>query len=321
MLKPAADMGRPASALDGFLGAVRLSVLADGLFRVQVGPDFDERPSMQVVSPRPGPLPWAHAGAEGGALRSRSASAQLSIRASDSGLIVELSCPAAASSPVPFTLPVGGRGGLDRLTLQTLPPVPVSSAGYYVLDDSLTTRLRPSGADGSAIPWWEWSRNATDIYFLCYGSASAADFERGSAQLALLTGAPPLMPRAAYGVWYSGCCIDALYSQQAVERDILAEYNARDLPLHVLVLDYFWHKPGWCSYSWDRKRFPNPQALRDGLRSGANAYGAPLSLVSNIHPGCVISRQSEERYDQFALAYGTAPDANRSFECSVYDVR
>lgn len=39
---------------------------------------------------------------------------------------------------------------------------------------------------------------------------SSAAFTRGMQQLTTITGSPPMMPLAAYGVWYSGCCIPDL---------------------------------------------------------------------------------------------------------------
>jgi hypothetical protein len=53
---------------------------------------------------------------------------------------------------------------------------------------------------------------------MCYGD----DFGKGAAQLATITGPPPLMPIAAYGVWYSGCCIPSLYTQDAVNNEVLS---------------------------------------------------------------------------------------------------
>ena len=81
----------------------------------------------------------------------------------------------------------------------------------YAFEDTATARL--GGGGGSDVDWWQHTTNATDLYLMCYGNDGAASFSRGLSQLAAVTGPAPLMPLAAYGVWYSGCCIDALYNQ------------------------------------------------------------------------------------------------------------
>jgi alpha-glucosidase len=128
------------------------------------------------------------------------------------------------------------------------------------------------------------------------------------------------MPRASYGVWYSGCCISTLYTQDAVNNDILQQYYNRDLPLDVLVLDFFWHRPGWGGYSWNKKLFPDSVGLVQSLRNGSNPYSQPLKLLLNHHPDqATISAQTEDRYDAFATAMGVDPKENRSFACNFYD--
>ena len=66
----------------------------------------------------------------------------------------------------------------------------------------------------------------TDLYFMCYGD----NHQEGMNQFTTVTGTAPLMPMAAYGVWYSGCCIPGLYNSTAVRQLILAEYKRQDLP-------------------------------------------------------------------------------------------
>ena len=180
-----------------------------------------------------------------------------------------------------------------------------------------------------------------DLYLMCYGNGGGGgdgeeaeddivdyvvDYAEGAAQLAAITGAPPLMPAAAYGVWYSGCCLPSLYTSDAVRRDLLGNYSARDLPLDVFVLDFFWHRGAdsgtWGGYSFDRARFPDGEALLAEMRDGSSPYGAPLITLNNHHPnGYEITAASEDRYAAFATAMGADPAAGANFSCNFYDRR
>jgi hypothetical protein len=120
-----------------------------------------------------------------------------------------------------------------------------------------------------------------DLYFMCY----ADDHQQGLEQLTTITGTAPLMPMAAYGVWYSGCCIPELYNSTAVRELLLAEYKKQDLPLDTFVFDFFWHRRnGWGGYSWDRTHFPDGEALMASFRDGSNPYGMAVKTLNNHHP-------------------------------------
>lgn len=299
----------------------RVTVLREGLVRVQLGTrpyGIDDRPTLVVVNRRT-PVPRFVVERAGDALGVKTAALRLRLTPERAGRArIQLTCDRASTR---WSAVVDVAGGIDDALLDALPPVPVSARGWYVLDDSRTARLEPDAGHASRpsrIAWWAAARPGapTDLYLLCYG----ADVQEGTRQLAAVTGTPAMLPLAAYGVWYSGCCLPELYTQRGLSELVLAPHARLDLPLDVLVLDYAWHRGGWCGYSWARARFPRPEALREGLRSGANAYGAPLALMSNTHPGCAIRRGSEDGYDAFARAIGAEPSANQTFACNLYDV-
>ena len=177
-------------------------------------------------------------------------------------------------------------------------------------------------------------KRPADLYFMCYGGSTEeaeqvgeqvveVDYAEGAMQLAAITGAPPLMPAAAYGVWYSGCCIPALYTSDAVRHTLLGNYSAHDLPLDVFVFDFFWHRQGpWGGYSFDRARFPDGEVLLAEMQDGSSPYGAPLITLNNHHPnGYEITAASEDRYAAFATAMGVDPAAGTNFSCAFYDRR
>ena len=88
-------------------------------------------------------------------------------------------------------------------------------SSLYVLDDASTSRLHQS-AD-MPIPWFDHHRpkwagdwpkptippGQLDYYAFCYPNRS---YGFALSLLADVTGPPPLMPRAAYGVWWCQCC-------------------------------------------------------------------------------------------------------------------
>jgi hypothetical protein len=355
----------PAAVVDLPSLGVRITALSDGLLRLQLGGPtlFDDRPSFQVVH-RHTPVPTYRTVRTASSLTVSTNVSTLSVTTHASGgHAVSLAClPHGADSMGTvsgdtWSAVVNARGGLDNATLSALPPMPVSTAGWYVLDDSRTARLE--GGSSSRMAWWRHARNGTDLYTMCYRTASGDSRpSEGMRQLMSITGPPPLMPLAAYGVWYSGCCIPELYSQSSVENDVLAQYRNRDLPLDVLVLDFLWQyrpsrseplskapssssaqndpvtgvsvpdarsRTGWASYSWNRERFPAGEKLYAALQDGSSAYAAPLKLILNHHPGSeaapvhAISADSEERYAAFARLMGADPKANISFACNFYN--
>ena len=305
----------------------RVSVLQEGLFRLQLGGTsrFDERATFNVVN-RKLPVPAFNSSLSVTAgLVVTTAAATITVwppvAAANAPLPptessvhqVSFSCPAGASN---WTSQVSVAGGLNSSEGGTLPVVPVSMRGWYVMDDTATLRL--AGGNESDLDWWQhtFAPAGTDLYLFCYGN----DFSSGMRQLTSVTGAAPLLPLESYGVWHAQCCDPALYTQQGLSELVMAAYKEHDVPLDVLNLDMSWHRPGWSSYSWDHTRFPDVPALMASLKSGDNAYGAQLKLILNHHPGgAVIGPESEDRYAQFAEAMGVDPALNQTFSCDFYN--
>jgi hypothetical protein len=199
-------------------------------------------------------------------------------------------------------------------TFAALPTVPVSTRGWYILDDSNTSRL--AGGSSTEVDWWQEPSTGTDLYFSCYGH----DFLTGMQQFTSVTGPAPLLPIESYGVWQAQCCNASYYTQHGLSELVLSEYAQQDIPLDVLNLDMSWHRPGWSSYSWNKALFPDVDGLLASLKNGSNAYGSPLKLILNHHPGgAIIRRDSEDRYEAFCEAMGVDPALNRSFHCDFYD--
>ncbi len=181
--------------------------------------------------------------------------------------------------------------------------------GVAVLDDTVTPVLAPDGMP-QARPETE-----TDIYVFAYGKDYCAAL-RG---LYRITGAPPLIPRYAFGVWWSR---NHVYSDREYLH-LLDRMQERDVPLTVATLDMAWHwtdtvdarfgitangkdddyhggKNGWTGYSWNTDLFPDYRAFLKEL----DARG--LKVTMNLHPADGV-RFFEDMYPEMARAMGIDP--------------
>jgi hypothetical protein len=187
----------------------------------------------------------------------------------------------------------GNLGGWTRALDNQDAPVPlhpgaISTAGWYVLDDTDTALLTDT-PPGFAVrpshtgPYQDW-------YLFGYGH----DYARGLADLRALSGPAPLLPRSAFGVWFSRYYP---YSESDYHT-LLAQFRGNHVPLDTLSIDTDFKRensavgaaaaanlagaPGrpysWNGWEWDTELFPNPQQFIDW------AHSQGLSLAINIHP-------------------------------------
>ncbi len=129
-----------------------------------------------------------------------------------------------------------------------------------------------------------------DWYLFAYGH----DYDRGLEDLRALTGPSPLLPRTAFGVWFSRYWP---YSAQDYQT-LLGQFRSNRVPLDTLSIDTDFKResdpagaaiaaaavgaPGrpysWNGWEWDTTLFPDPKAFIDW------AHGQGLSITVNIHP-------------------------------------
>jgi len=205
---------------------------------------------------------------------------------------VNLDTVAVTPTGMPVLLahsPLGGyRRGLDGVNGSAITtPGLLYRDGWYLLDDTAsalfdnatqTVRQRPSH-DGQPYQ---------DGYFFGYGQ----DYKQGLADLKTLTGPSKLLPRWAYGVWYS-----EYYNHTAAdyENTILPKFRADGVPLDVLVIDTDFKSPNtWNGWEIDPSKFPDPKAFFQW----ADSLGLHNTL--NIHPGIAANDP------QFPAAQATA---------------
>lgn len=152
-------------------------------------------------------------------------------------------------------------------------PVPLhdgvlSRDGWYLLDDTHTALLQDAPPGYAARPGRDGYQ---DGYLFAYG----LDYPRALADLRVLTGAAPLLPRQAFGVWFSRYFAYA----QSDYPPLLARFREERLPLDVLMVDTDFKSPhAWNGWGWSSTLFPDPV----GFLAWARGEGIAVSL--NTHP-------------------------------------
>jgi alpha-glucosidase (family GH31 glycosyl hydrolase) len=184
----------------------------------------------------------------------------------------------------------GWRRGLDNeKDPQILHEGILSREGWYLLNDTNTVLLTDTGPGFEVRP----DRNGTyqDGYLFGYG----LDYVQGLTDLRTLTGAAPLLPKKALGVWFS-----RWWSYTDPEwRAVIEEFPAHNIPLDTISIDTDWklvHDQigctalnivttapvddacSWNGWDWNRDIYPDPNEFI----SWVHEQGIDVGL--NVHP-------------------------------------
>lgn len=173
----------------------------------------------------------------------------------------------------------------------------ISRKGFAVVDDSHSMALTEDG--------WVSPRqgDGEDLYFFGYGHRyleSLKDFY-------YLCGKQPLLPRYAFGNWWSR------YHRYTEEeyKELIERFEDEKLPFSVAVVDMDWHivddvdpkyGSGWTGYTWNKNFFPDPK----GFMSWLHEHNMKITL--NVHPADGI-RAYEELYPRVAEKMGIDPES------------
>lgn len=93
-------------------------------------------------------------------------------------------------------------------------------------------------------------------------------------QFSQVTGRAPMMPEYGLGFWQ--CKLR--YATQAEVVAIAREHKERNIPVDVLVIDYY-HWPRCGDFRFDENFFPDPKAMAEEVR---DKYG--IELMVSIWP-------------------------------------
>jgi alpha-glucosidase (family GH31 glycosyl hydrolase) len=207
----------------------------------------------------------------------------------------------AAAAPAPHLALGGYRRSLDGVNGDngSPPTTPglLHKDGWYLLDDTTSALYDPATKRVTPRPG-HGGKAYQDGYVFGYGH----NYKQGLSDLATLTGPPELLPRWAYGVWYSEY-IDRTAADY--ENTILPRFRSEGVPLDVLVTDTDFKSPNtWSGWEIDTAKFPDPKAFFDWSASQG------LHNTLNIHPSILSSDP------QFAQAQATAKNKLHKGGCA-----
>lgn len=171
----------------------------------------------------------------------------------------------------------------------------VSRTGWSLVNE---TGVPCMGADD----WWadadgKMLRNVDthDLYLFAHGH----DYMGALADYKAVGGRVPILPRRNLGLWFT-----RWYDYDAADvRSIVADFEERQLPLDVLVLDMNWHlKNDWTGYTFDPTLFAEPTDVFEWL------HNKGLSVAANLHDANGINPW-EAKHAAAASAMGLPPSA------------
>jgi alpha-glucosidase (family GH31 glycosyl hydrolase) len=217
--------------------------------------------------------------------------------------------PALGPNPSPLG---GWRRSLDHVD----GPVPLhegmlSRAGWYLLDDSETALMTGDGFTERPARDGDYQ----DLYLFAYGR----DYKRGLRDLRTLTGAAPLLPRKAFGVWFS-----RWWPYGAADwMELSNRFKVEEVPLSTISVDTDFkqvHDPvgagiasqvvgapggqySWNAWDWNRELYPDPK----GFLEWAQERGIEAGF--NLHPS-INSRDPRFEETQERAGGGLVEDPN-----------
>ncbi|HEY8000712.1 MAG TPA: TIM-barrel domain-containing protein [Solirubrobacterales bacterium] len=284
-------------------GPARFQVLTPTLIRLEYAADgaFEDRPTLTVPSRGAKPPAFRTRVAKGvrvirtsrAVLRYRLGSgpfdpSNLSLRIKGRGKVrpgFPAPPPAPSATPAPTVPPPtpdpdpapptsGNLGGWYRGLDNQSGPVPLhdgllSRDGWYVLDDSSSPLLVDGGR------WYAQRPGHAGAYQDGYLFAYGDDYVQALADLRALTGAAPLLPRKAFGNWFSRYYG---YSEPDYHK-LLDRFRAHRIPLDVLIVDTDYKSPrDWDGWQWTPVFFENPSRFLNW------AHSQGLDVILNVHP-------------------------------------
>ena len=345
---PGSAAAAPAAPTEIRDGPARFQVLSPTLIRLEYAEDgaFEDRPTLTVPIRRAEPVEVetrVHKGvreirtpnlflryrldsgpftAQNLRLTIRTATTTRRVRPS----FDHIPPPAPATSSAPLVQPpnpdpdpspvlAGNLGGWYRGLDSQSGPVPLhdgilSTEGWYVLDDTASPLLVDGGR------WYEERPPHDGAYQDGYLFGYGDDYATALGDFRDLTGPAPLLPRNAFGNWFSRY---QGYSEQDYKR-LIERFRTARVPLDVLVVDTDFKWPrNWNGWQW------TPNYFQDPNRFLAWAQSEGLDVTLNVHPSISTDDPSFEAANARAGGLLDGGDRCRNFmhdpaaSCAVWD--
>ncbi len=165
-----------------------------------------------------------------------------------------------------------------------------SADGFASIDDSDSLIFDEKGV---LVPK---KSKSTDIYLFAYRK----DFGLCLKDYFTLTSLPPMIPRYAFGNWWSKM---ANYNKADIV-DLIDKFKKEEIPISILLLDNTWHikNESGTGFTFDHDLYENPKELVDFVHSNNIVLGVNIDPSFGIYP-------SEYNYDK-ACQYLGVPKGN-----------
>lgn len=199
--------------------------------------------------------------------------------------------------------------GQDVLLVQTnigtVVPFLVSTKRYGILWDIYSKMTFKDDASGATL-WAESAPAGVDYYFV-----AGDTLDDVIAGYRTLTGAAPMFPKQAFGLFMS----KERYQTQDQLIDVVRHFRADRFPLDYIVQDWqYWGGADgtWSGMTWDKQRFPDPVALTHTLHDELH-----VKLMNSIWPSVGNDTALAHELDQHGLRF--APLHWISKQARIYD--
>jgi len=187
------------------------------------------------------------------------------------------------------------RRNKDLLLVQTnlgiIIPVMLSSERYGILWDTYSKMRFKDGPDGAKL-WAESAPGGVDYYFM--GGQSMDDV---IADYRALTGAAPMFPKQAFGLFMS----KERYADQARIVQVAETFRKERFPLDYIVQDWqYWGSDSdgtWSGMIWDPVRFPDPKGMSNSF------HRLNMKLMVSIWPSVGHDTPLGKELDQHGLRF------------------
>ncbi|MHA1490254.1 MAG: TIM-barrel domain-containing protein [Promethearchaeota archaeon] len=193
----------------------------------------------------------------------------------------------------------------------------MSRSGWSLIDDSKSLVFNNNG-------WLiERKEKEKDMYFFGYGN----DYEQCLKDYCKIAGAIPLLPRWSLGNWWSRYWE---YTQEELA-DLMNEFEEREVPLSVCIIDMDWHivkineylkkhskedwsnikfHNGWTGFTWNEDLFPDYKGFLKFLRQKR------IKSALNLHPSDGIYPH-EKQYERIAQFMGVDPKSKKPIKFDI----
>ena len=200
--------------------------------------------------------------------------------------------------------------GQEMLLVQTnigmVIPFLLSTNRYGIMWDVYSKSIFKDDANGAS--FWAESAPAGVDYYLIAGK----DMDGVIAGYRNLTGAAPMYPKSAFGLWMS----KERYKTQDRLIEVVKSFRNDGFPLDNIVQDWqYWggDRDGtWSGMIWNKERFPNPMALTNTLHNELH-----VKLMNSIWPS--VGNDTELAHDLDAKGLRFAPLHWISKKARIYD--